>query len=314
MVDTMLAQLYESPSSLENTFVQAMSANGILNAVESKTMFRKWWAAVADDVYLCSLHGPLALLRAHLQECLNELRIPDVEAWTHLNFRKKILLEFALPAITNRLGSLSADLQTIENSVADLPLNGADEVINSLIRRRAVQLEEGARSPMAKFEVVQDRISELRMQIAMHKDRMKELHARAKSAPAEPLRREIFDTTFSMQDELARIYSALAPAQSEVRMLEHSVKPFEQLQKEHRSKEKSLQGTLETIPDALHAAISSLNPPLANAILLLWFRELMAAMIEYHLSANREEIIAKLENVWEWYFPQSSLHEVETGS
>ncbi len=291
MPETSLPQLREE-------FVSALSRDSVLSPRQARAVFRDWWTTVEDERSLLSKHSSTAVASGWIEAMLRDAQIKGRRFWFECDATQRTMLEYMCPDTVRSLQASRAALDSIVKTQSEVQISNTQSIADRLMQRRRNTVLDEVQHSQVHVEVAQERIAELREFIQLQKDRMKNLHSRAKAHRTDEQRVEVFDDTREMQDELGLIFARLVPAQSELSLLEKSLQPFILLEHRKEQEQSALDGFVDRLVPELRELRNALSPQLASSLILLQFREQLSRGVEHALMQNREEVIRELEGVW----------------
>ncbi len=284
--------------SIAHEFEARISAENVLSPKRSRAVFRSWWNSISDDRDIATRSSALSLAYGWIRRYSEEAESKGRRFWFELHPTDRLVLEYLCPDIVRGLHASDAALNSLIQQQAALNPLPTVALTDRLLRRREEHLMDDVHYAAAQLDSVRERIAELRQIVERHKKRMAELHAEAKAYRTSEQRREVFDETRDMQDELGSIFAHLVPAQSELVMLEKSLKPYDELESRRQRENTTLDSFTARLLPALNDVRNLLSPQLASSLVLLQFREQLSRRVEQAISNNRDELIRELEGVW----------------
>lgn len=299
--ELLIALLPATRVELEASFSEALDSVGLLDITAVKAIWRRWIHSLRHDYYILSRHGSHYLVETWLAEIENKASSEGSAIWLQLTRTEERLLEHVAPAVMRRIRTSNTTLSEIQQQQSSLHIGNVGQMMDEMFRRREQQLNSSLSTAELRLQVVEERITALRDFIKQRKQRIAELHTTAKAHPLSHDSKELFDSTLSLQDELAVIIGEIVPAQSELRLLEQSIKPYADLQERIEHEQSYIERMTQQLPSALSIARRSISPESATILVLDMFREHLTELLEERITENRERIIGKLERWWDEY-------------
>lgn len=286
---------------LQQSFSDALYP-GLLRLPALRGVFAVWMAYHRKDMELLETKGARAVMIHWLDVIESKTSLYGRDVWQWLSPAERQIAEHILPSVARTIASSTATIESIEKKKSTLNFNGAEMVIDSLLRRGdSLLMKKQPDGNDIRTAVVEARIQELRQSISTLKNRINELHGKAKKHNVRHDDVELIDSTMEIQDELGTIISALVPAQSELRALEHSLKPFHELQERIEAERLHIERIITLMLPAIQSAKSDITNDAAETAVIDVLRETLHATVEHAVQLRKEEILRTLEYWWDEY-------------
>lgn len=286
---------------LQQSFSDALYP-GLLRLPALRGVFAVWMAYHRKDMELLETKGARAVMIHWLDVIESKTSLYGRDVWQWLSPVERQIAEHILPSVARTIASSTATIESIEKKKSTLNFNGAEMVIDSLLRRGdSLLMKKQPDGNDIRTAVVEARIQELRQSISTLKNRINELHGKAKKHNVRHDDVELIDSTMEIQDELGTIISALVPAQSELRALEHSLKPFHELQERIEAERLHIERIITLMLPAIQSAKSDITNEAAETAVIDVLRETLHATVEHAVQLRKEEILRTLEYWWDEY-------------
>jgi hypothetical protein len=288
-------------SHLQQSFSEALYP-GLLRLPALRGVFSVWMAYHRKDMELLETKGAREVMIHWLNVIESKTTRYGRDVWQWLSPVERQIAEHILPSVARTIASSTATIESIEKKKSTMNFNGAEMVIDSLLRRGdSLLMKKQPDGNDIRTAVVEARIHELRQNIASLKNRINELHGKAKKHNVRHDDVELIDSTMEIQDELGTIISALVPAQSELRALEHSLKPFHELQERIETERLHIERIITLMLPAIQSTKSDITDENAETAVIDVLRETLHTTVEHAVQLRKEEILRTLEFWWDEY-------------
>lgn len=287
----------EAQFTIIESFSSALHAVGLLDMYVLRAVIAEWMHDFNST--LLALHhskGGHDVLNEWLNAIIDRIAAEGTSIWDSLSLTESVIFESLAPAIMQRIRSGSEVL----NSLADeYTLPAVPESVRALITEGSASLSIPERT-----QRVEARIAELHAFIEEQKRRIASLHVTAKKNRTGETA-ELFDSTIAVQDELGTIITELVPAQTELRALEHILRPLSDIAERTTNTHRTIARHTEQLPAALRQMAAAISNESATTIVLDVLRENLITAVEECITESREFIITTLEEWWDRYDVQS---------
>ncbi|MFM8473492.1 MAG: hypothetical protein ACKOBV_08240 [Candidatus Kapaibacterium sp.] len=283
---------------LHDSFEHDICKEGVLTPLQARAIFREWWWEIDDDRSLLASYGASMVVRTWVDALRTEAERKGTDFWFGLDESRRGLLGFLCPDLVRKLTYHDEQAESLRRSIDEWAHQAPQHLADLMVRRRedvlmrtipvSEMFESAARARMAELKATVDAI----------RSHMAQLHGRAKVHRTDERRTTQFDDTTSLQDDIAGLLKRMAPAQSELRLLERSLEPLVDLQRKRERELEVLEEFVGRVVPALRSESDALSPRDARSLVHLQFRDMLSRRLESAVAANRDAIVYDLEHVW----------------
>lgn len=294
----------KSVEAMRSSFSKAMYAVRLLDDTTLRATYNTWWNNVQQTFINTEEHGAHSVLAMWCDDIIDRADEESSELWSNLSPFEEYMLEKLAPAILRRVKSSLQTIAELHTQQHQIQFNKAEPLIKAMLQKQqqATNILIASHSSSDRARLIEQRIHELQEYITEQKQRMANLHVDAKKRTTmHNSGKELFDSTMSLQDELAQLIAQLVPAQTELRMLQQSLKPFAEVQERLQNEHNYIYRLTGQLSMLLNETLRSLSAQEAQAVFLDIQREHLLQLLESALQHRKEKIVQKLEFWWDEY-------------
>jgi len=230
------------------------------------------------------------------------------------------LITRLLPDYVQQLGEsreLIAELEQQKESfergeLSEPDENGTDE--EALLADEEADEENGENDKRNYVRVLEDRLDALKAEISKQSQRIQELRKALKPASrgknGSQIQQSLFAETPTLQDELTRLETEIAPQMQEIEAIESKLAYYDAIKESLSRARKQQQELLDALLAYLDKKQEQLTPEECENHILDITRNDLVTQLERYIVAHRQHVIAAVENWWDKY--HVTLQEIET--